>query len=75
MDVERAERIFRAKLAEQAELYSEFARIGMEIAKTGEELTEEERSLVSVAFKSEIGQLRSSWRVLSSIETREQQRG
>ena len=36
--------------------------------ETGLGLTEEERSLLSVAYKNAIDALRSSWRVISSVE-------
>lgn len=34
----------------------------------GDELTNEERNLLSVAYKNVVGARRSSWRVISSIE-------
>lgn len=34
----------------------------------GAELTNEERNLLSVAYKNVVGARRSSWRVISSIE-------
>ena len=39
-----------------------------EIALEGEELSIEERNLLSVAYKNVIGARRASWRVLSSLE-------
>lgn len=39
-----------------------------EIAKSGQELTVEERNLLSVAYKNVIGARRASWRIVSSIE-------
>jgi 14-3-3 protein epsilon len=46
-----------------------------EIAKSGVELTVEERNLLSVAYKNVIGARRASWRVISSIEQKEEQKG
>ncbi len=61
-----------AKLAEQAERYDEMVKYMMEVAKSSEEeLTVEERNLLSVAYKNVIGSRRASWRVVSSIEMKD----
>lgn len=64
----REEVVQRAKLAEQAERYDDMAKYMKEVAELGEELNNEERNLLSVAYKNVVGARRSSWRVLSSIE-------
>lgn len=46
-----------------------------EVAKTGEELTVDERNLLSVAYKNVIGTRRASWRIISSIEQKEEAKG
>ncbi|KAI8359081.1 14-3-3-like protein [Choanephora cucurbitarum] len=43
-----------------------------EVAKMGIELTVEERNLLSVAYKNVIGARRASWRIVSSIEQKEE---
>ena len=43
-----------------------------EVAKLGVELTVEERNLLSVAYKNVIGARRASWRIVSSIEGKEE---
>ncbi len=58
----------RAKLAEQAERYDDMAQAMKKVTETGAELTNEERNLLSVAYKNVVGARRSSWRVISSIE-------
>ncbi|KAI6192283.1 14-3-3 protein [Aphelenchoides bicaudatus] len=59
------ELVQRAKLAEQAERYDDMAQ---SMKKLGSELSNEERNLLSVAYKNVVGARRSSWRVISSIE-------
>lgn len=41
------------------------------VASGGVELTVEERNLLSVAYKNVIGARRASWRIISSIEQKE----
>ncbi len=42
------------------------------VAKLDVELTVEERNLLSVGYKNVIGSRRASWRILSSIEQKEE---
>jgi len=58
----------RAKLAEQGERYEDMAQFMKSVTESGAELTNEERNLLSVAYKNVVGARRSSWRVISSIE-------
>jgi len=58
----------RAKLAEQAERYDDMAKSMKLVTESGSELSNEERNLLSVAYKNVVGTKRSSWRVISSIE-------
>lgn len=66
-----------AKLAEQAERYEEMVEFMEKVsaATDNEELTVEERNLLSVAYKNVIGARRASWRIISSIEQKEESRG
>jgi len=66
----KAENVSRAKLAEQAERYDDMAEFMKKVTETGIELTNEERNLLSVAYKNVVGARRSSWRVISSIESK-----
>jgi 14-3-3 protein epsilon len=86
----REDSVYLAKLAEQAERYEgEFIRIfylyladasemveNMKtVASSDQELTVEERNLLSVAYKNVIGARRASWRIVSSIEQKEESKG
>lgn len=68
MSVDKEELVQRAKLAEQAERYDDMASAMKAVTETGVELSNEERNLLSVAYKNVVGARRSSWRVISSIE-------
>jgi len=65
---DKDEQVQRAKLAEQAERYDDMAAAMKRVTESGAELTNEERNLLSVAYKNVVGARRSSWRVISSIE-------
>jgi 14-3-3 protein epsilon len=69
---EREDKVYKAKLAEQAERYDEMVEAMKTVAGLDVELTVEERNLLSVAYKNVIGARRASWRVISSIEQKEE---
>ena len=62
--------VAKAKLAEQAERYDDMAVAMKKVTENGVELNNEERNLLSVAYKNVVGARRSSWRVISSIESK-----
>ncbi|KAK1313220.1 hypothetical protein QJS10_CPA06g02012 [Acorus calamus] len=75
----REENVYMAKLAEQAERYEEMVEFMEKVVSsdsaTSEQLSVEERNLLSVAYKNVIGARRASWRIVSSIEQKEESRG
>jgi 14-3-3 protein beta/theta/zeta len=64
----KEEMVQQAKLAEQAERYDDMAQAMKKVTELGSDLSNEERNLLSVAYKNVVGARRSSWRVISSIE-------
>ncbi|XP_042505119.1 14-3-3-like protein D isoform X2 [Macadamia integrifolia] len=72
---ERENYVYVAKLAEQAERYDEMVDSMKKVARLDVELTVEERNLLSVGYKNVIGARRASWRILSSIEQKEEAKG
>ncbi|KAI8527529.1 hypothetical protein RHMOL_Rhmol12G0082700 [Rhododendron molle] len=72
---EREAHVYTAKLAEQAERYEEMVESMKNVAKLDVELTVEERNLLSVGYKNVIGARRASWRIMSSIEQKEESKG
>ena len=75
MTVSREDSVYLAKLAEQAERYEEMVENMKAVASSGQELSVEERNLLSVAYKNVIGARRASWRIVSSIEQKEESKG
>ncbi|BFZ60623.1 hypothetical protein YB2330_001663 [Saitoella coloradoensis] len=71
----REDSVYLAKLAEQAERYEEMVENMKTVASADQELTVEERNLLSVAYKNVIGARRASWRIVSSIEQKEESKG
>ncbi|KAF8443566.1 Bmh2-like protein [Terfezia claveryi] len=75
MTTERESKTFLARLCEQAERYDEMVTYMKEVAKIGGELSVDERNLLSVAYKNVVGTRRASWRIISSIEQKEETKG
>merc|ERR1711957_780156 len=64
-----------AKLAEQAERYDEMADYMEKVGQGSEELSVEERNLLSVAYKNAVGSRRAAWRIITSVEQKEKTKG
>merc|ERR1712241_761392 len=62
-------------LAEQAERYDEMADYMEKVGKNPDELSVEERNLLSVAYKNAVGSRRAAWRIISSVEQKEKTKG
>jgi len=75
MSSEREDKVYLAKLAEQAERYDEMVDAMKKVAALNVELSVEERNLLSVAYKNVIGARRAAFRIISSIEQKEQSKG
>lgn len=73
--LEKEELIYLARLSEQTERYSEMIEyVKLFVSKTTQDLSVEERNILSVAYKNFVGARRTSWRVLNSIEQKEERR-
>merc|ERR1712222_266280 len=75
MGGDRDKNVYFAKLAEQAERYDEMADYMEKVGKAGEELSVEERNLLSVAYKNAVGSRRAAWRIITSVEQKEKTKG
>ena len=60
----------RAKICEHAERFDDMLRDMTAIAELGTGLDNEERNLLSVAYKNVVGERRSSWRILMAVHSK-----
>jgi hypothetical protein len=72
--------VFSSECAAQAGIlkmnfFTEMVEAMKKVASLDVELTVEERNLLSVAYKNVIGARRASWRIISSIEQKEENKG
>ncbi|KAL7721711.1 14-3-3 protein 3 [Entamoeba marina] len=75
MTQSREDCVFLSKLAEQSERYDEMIQYMKQVAALNTELNIEERNLLSVAYKNVIGSRRASWRIITSLEQKEMNKG
>eukprot|EP00766_Chilomastix_caulleryi_P001946 gnl/Chilomastix_caulleri/292.p1 GENE.gnl/Chilomastix_caulleri/292~~gnl/Chilomastix_caulleri/292.p1 ORF type:complete len:275 (+),score=107.65 gnl/Chilomastix_caulleri/292:79-825(+) len=74
-DLSREELVYLAKIQEDAERFEEMIETVKKIVSCGEKLNDEERNLLSIAYKNVTGNLRNAWRVLNGVEVRERTKG
>eukprot|EP00742_Colponemidia_sp_Colp-10_P000185 GILJ01000208.1.p1 GENE.GILJ01000208.1~~GILJ01000208.1.p1 ORF type:complete len:275 (+),score=51.05 GILJ01000208.1:75-827(+) len=72
---ERDEHVYMAKLAEQAERYEDMVDYMKKVATMDNELSVEERNLLSVAYKNTVGARRTAWRAITALEQKEEAKG
>ncbi|XP_052195253.1 14-3-3 protein 1-like [Diospyros lotus] len=74
----REQYVYMAKLADDVERYEEMIqfieKLVIGCTAAGGDLTEEERNLLSIAYKNVVGPLRAAWRTISKIEQKEEGR-
>jgi len=71
----REKEVYFAKLAEQAERYDEMSTHMENVGKIPDELSVEERNLLSVAYKNAVGSRRAAWRIITSVNQKEKSKG
>lgn len=68
----RDEYIYMAKVCEQTERFDDMLVYMKKVLDFGSKLETEDRNLLSVAYKNSVGTRRTAWRVISSIESKEE---
>ena len=71
----REEYVYLAKLYERAERYEDMVNWISKFVQIDANLNSEERNILSAGFKNIIGNKRSSWRLLQSLEKKEEKKG
>ncbi|XP_078441146.1 14-3-3-like protein GF14 omega [Wolffia australiana] len=74
MATARQENFYLAKVAEQAERFDDMARFMERLVKAvpeGEEISVDERNMLTLSYKNVISSRRSAWRIVSSIEAKD----
>lgn len=70
-DDNREELIYMAKLSEQTERFEEMVEYMKKVIEKTKELKDEERNLLSIAYKNAVGTRRTAWRALTAYEMKE----
>lgn len=68
----RDDLVYMAKVCEQTERFEEMLDYTKKILEFNQELSVEERNLLSVAFKNSVGPKRTAWRIIENQEKKEQ---
>ncbi|OMJ91603.1 hypothetical protein SteCoe_5864 [Stentor coeruleus] len=72
----KEEIIYNSKLAEHSERYADMIGYMKQlIDETNGDLNNEERTLLSVAYKQAVGERRNAWRIIGSYEEKQKSRG
>jgi hypothetical protein len=68
MEEDKASFVELAKLCEQAERYEDMVEAMKKVTSFNEDLSAEERNMLSVAYKNVVGSRRAAWRVIGRLE-------
>ena len=68
----REEYVYLAKLYERAERFDDMVKFINKFVELNPSLTNEERNILSAGYKNVISNKRASWRLLNSMEKKEE---
>lgn len=68
MSLSREELLYLAMISEQTERFEDMIENMKKVVLLDQELTIDERNLLSVAYKNTVGSRRTAWRAISAIE-------
>ena len=70
----REEYVYLAKLYERAERFDDMVKFVNKFVEMDPKLTHEERNILSAGYKNVISNKRASWRLLNSMEKKEEKK-
>ena len=71
MSDNREDLVYMAKVCEQTERFEDMLEYMKSILGFDQELSAEERNLLSVAYKNSVGPKRTAWRIIENQEKKE----
>ena len=71
----REDNIYFARLSEQGERYEDMIKYMRNVAQYNQELSNDERNLLSVAYKNYVKTRRDAWRTIQAIQNKEDLKG
>lgn len=71
MSDSREDLVYMAKVCEQTERFEDMLEYMKSILGFDQELSAEERNLLSVAYKNSVGPKRTAWRIIENQEKKE----
>lgn len=71
MEKQKAEYLYMARLAEQTERYEDMVEHMKKYIAIVKELQDDERNLLSLAYKNTVTSRRTAWRAISALENKE----
>ena len=74
MTEKRDDLIYMAKVCEQTERYEEMLQYMNKVLDFDQEISSEERNLLSVAYKNSVSSKRTAWRIIENLEKKENQK-
>lgn len=74
-NLSREDSIYYARLSEQGERFEDMIRYMKQVAEHPQELSNDERNLLSVAFKNSVKTRRDAWRTIKAIQNKEELKG
>lgn len=74
MTDKREDLIYMAKVCEQTERYEEMLEYMKKVLGFDQEISSEERNLLSVAYKNSVSSKRTAWRIIENLAKKENQK-